>query len=139
MIRLLENTQRLTYQQFLDIFCKPEADPNKLYDSYSRQEVSDILSNAGLYMRFADISIRTNKIVIFCTAHLPGILTEAVLEIVVFPESVEAQFEIPNYGNHTVSESNPSEWEYCVKAWNEVTVPQYQKNIAKNQGYEFLS
>ena len=148
MIKLLEYINSdLSFTNFIKDFDKKEASPRKLKEYYSSEDIKSLLSDYGFYMDQADVSVGYT-IKIYSNAFIPGMLTEAKIGITVFPSEfphfIEITFEIPNNGGTKKFDSaslNPNEelWNACRKAWNEVTVPDYQKNILRSQGYEFLS
>lgn len=145
MIRLLEYTNHdLNFENFIKDFDKEEVNPRKLNEYYTPATIKALLSDYGFYMDQADVSIGYT-IKIYSNAFVPGMLTEARMTITVFPcefpHFIQIAFEIPNNGGiKRISSDNPNEelWDACRKAWNEVTVPEYKKNILKSQGYKFL-
>lgn len=146
MIRLLEYINSdLSFTNFIKDLDKKEASPRKLKEYYSSEDIKSLLSEYGFYVDQADIFIGYT-IKIYTNAFVPGMLTEAKIEITFFPSQfphfIEVRFEIPNNGGmKKISSDRPNEelWDTCRKVWNEVTVPDYQRNSLKKQGYEFLS
>ena len=146
MITLIEYINpSLSFVNFIEDFDKEELNPYRLKEFYTPNEIRTLFSDYGFYMDQADVSVGYT-IKIYSNAFIPGMLTEAKIGITVFPSEfphfIEITFEIPNNGGTKKFDStslNPNEelWDACRKAWNEATIPEYQKNIARSQGYEF--
>ena len=98
MIRLLEYINSdLSFVNFIKDLDKKEASPRKLKEYYSSGDVKSLLSEYGFYMDQADISIGYT-IKIYTNAFVPGMLTEAKIEMTFFPSQfphfIEIKFEI---------------------------------------------